>query len=292
MNDITIINDFKTLELFCKEIIDSKTDMIGLDFEGEFNLHRYGIHLCLIQIAFDENIYIIDPVVISDLSPLKVIFESTAIEKVIYACNIDVRLLKFTHDIHIKNIFDLRAAAIILRFEETGLSSLIYNNLGISMEKDKKCQKSNWNKRPLTEEQIEYAGNDVLYLIPLRHTLLKQLNDFKIVKQFYNNCKRLEKEVFTENDNKYTRVSNYSSLSKNERIFLKHFYNAREAAAMKLNFPPFWVLGKDELVVVAKSPPKTIEEWAVVTNLKEKGATILDLFVEATNKALEEIKKK
>lgn len=286
---MTLINDFDSLKIFAEEIINSGTDIIGLDLEGEFNLHRYGIHLCLIQIAFNDNVYIVDPVLIDDISPLKPIFESVNIEKVIYACNIDVRLLKYAGNINLKNIFDIRVAAINLKLEETGLSSLIGNFLNVEMEKDKKCQRSNWTLRPLSPEQLEYACNDVLYLIPLRNILLEKMTAERVLKNFKHSCRRMEKEVFKEKKDNYTRVANYNLLSKHERIFLKYYYNAREETAKKLNYPPFWVLGKDDLSRLAKKPPETRDDWKDKSGLSERAMSCVDLFINATKKAKEEI---
>lgn len=289
MNNMKLITTFEELNEFVEKVIASNIKVIGLDLEGEFNLHRYGIHLCLIQISFNGEPYIIDPVSIEDITPIKRILENEDIEKVIYSCNIDVRLLKYTKDINMKNIFDIRLAASTLHFTETGLSKLIENFLDITMEKDKKCQLSNWNKRPLTEAQLNYACNDVIYLVPLMEILRKELIDTKFLKQFTHSCKKLEKEVFKEKKDKHTHVPDYNRLSRNERVFLKHYYNARENAAMKLDYPPFWIMSKEDLVAMAKSPLYTKEDWLKKSIIPERARSVLDLFIEAAHAALKEI---
>ena len=54
---------------------------IAVDFEGEFNLHIYGEHLCLVQIFDGKDFYLIDPFCVS-AEELKLLFENPELEKI------------------------------------------------------------------------------------------------------------------------------------------------------------------------------------------------------------------
>ena len=69
-------------------------DAIGVDFEGEYNLHRYGIHLCLVQISDGEAVHLVDPVRLGSLAPLKPVLEDERVTKVMCSADEDVKLIK------------------------------------------------------------------------------------------------------------------------------------------------------------------------------------------------------
>ena len=190
---------------------------------------------------------------------LKPVLESPTITKIIYSSQIDVRLLKHTHDIHLKNIFDIRIAGMLLEFENTSMPGIIETVLNIKTEKDHKNQKSNWSNRPLSKEQLEYAANDVRYLVQLHEPLVEMLKEKKKFKNFKQSCKNLEKLVFVEKKEPYKRMYKFGSLTK-KKILLKHFLCTRKIAK-NLDYPPYWIMNKDDLLYLTKNPPSTTEEW-------------------------------
>ena len=139
-------------------------DRIAVDFEGEFNLHIYGEHLCLVQIFDGEDYHIIDPRS-SGVSPkgLGMFFQSS-VQKIFFDAQSDASLVHKRYGMTIRNIYDIRIPAMLLGYAGNllGLEELY---LGIdNTGGKKKKQTSNWLVRPLGDEQIEYALSDVEFL--------------------------------------------------------------------------------------------------------------------------------
>ena len=110
---------------------------IAVDFEGEFNLHIYGEHLCLVQIFDGDSFYIIDPR--SDkvtAEGLGLLFQSEA-EKIFFASQSDAALIHKCYGMTIRNIYDIRIPALLLGYTGNllGLEELY---LGISSSGGKK----------------------------------------------------------------------------------------------------------------------------------------------------------
>lgn len=141
---------------------------IAIDTEYDSFQRHYGFTLLLIQIWDGKKIYLIDPLRIKDLSPLWTIIGDQEICKVLYSGSEDIALLKQSGS-EIKNIYDVQIAATLCNTAERNLGELMESETGIPL--NKKQQTSDWSIRPLTDEQVEYAANDVLHLLTIKEKL-------------------------------------------------------------------------------------------------------------------------
>ena len=107
---------------------------IAVDVECENNLHRFGAKLALLQISVSKDTWIIDVVTIKDMSGLKGIFESGAIQKVFHDVSFDLRILFHELGWKIRNIYDTQLAARFLGKEKIGLGSLLEEYFNIHKE--------------------------------------------------------------------------------------------------------------------------------------------------------------
>lgn len=144
----------------------------SIDTEFDRFRYQYGIHLQLIQIFDGENCYLVDSITLKDLKSLWAVFEEEKICKIIYSGSEDVDILKKVGCVT-KNLFDIQIAAALCNRAETSYSKLVAAEFGVEI--DKKLQTSRWDTRPLTESQLKYASNDVIYLPQLKAILLEQL---------------------------------------------------------------------------------------------------------------------
>ena len=168
---------------------------IAVDLEGEFNLHIYGEHLCLIQIFDGKDFYIIDPRSKAVSEKAVVAFFTSDIQKVWFDVQSDNSLIFKVYGITINNVFDVRALAKALGFMGN-LISLEEEFLKLNKDSvdKKKLQQTNWLKRPLTDEQIEYALSDVEYLLELKRVLLIVVEEKGVSKEaeflLHSACKK------------------------------------------------------------------------------------------------------
>ena len=161
-NLINKADDFQS----CVDSLSQKSQF-SIDLEFDKNRFRYGFNLCLMQIFDGKDCYLIDP--LSDDIDIKKIFpliEDPKIEKVAFSFSEDLRLL---HSLgcYPQNVYDISFAAALLNFPPVSLTKLLH--MVLEIETDKSSQQSNWFKRPLSEDQKNYAAEDVIYLLQMKN---------------------------------------------------------------------------------------------------------------------------
>src|SRR4030065_1818862 len=251
MNYINIENEAE-LRSYLKKFEDKELQIIALDIEAESNLHAYGEKLCLTQIFDGVNNIIIDPLRV-DHDSLKLLFENTGILKVMYDAGSDLSLLKNTSNIEIKSILDLRPAVELLDYDKKDLHSVVAFELGIFLEKKKKFQKHNWTNRPLSEQAIDYALNDVIHLLALKDVILAKLYAKKLFEPFLLKNLQIQNKDYTRNpEDKYRKINGYSRLQKDEKSVFRRVFDIRDKYAELYNIPPHNVIHKADLIVIVK----------------------------------------
>jgi len=250
---INIDSDSELL-LYLKKIEDKKIHTIALDIEAESNLHAYGEKLCLIQIFDGISNIIIDPFNIST-DVLKRLFENANILKVMYDAGSDLSLLKNTIGLEIKSILDLRPASERLDYEKKDLHSVVAFELGIALASKRKYQKYNWMKRPISEQALEYAVNDVMYLLTLKDVILAKMYAKKLLETFLLKNLQIQNKDYTRNpEDKYRKISGYGRLQAADRIVFQKVFDIREKYAEQCDLPPHNVIRKTDLIdIVNKS---------------------------------------
>ncbi|HRG89972.1 MAG TPA: ribonuclease D [Chitinophagales bacterium] len=235
--------------------------VIAFDLEFDKNNYTYGFNLCLIQIAAADTCYLIDPLVNLDLTPVFRLLEDPAILKVVHSPGEDLRLL---HSLkcYPKNLFDTQVAIRLLNHEKISLADALENVLGIKA--DKKMQRSNWIKRPLTSEQLTYAANDVLHLIALQQALQQQALAAGVDAFMQEEFSFLETTIYEEGDKEnFLKESEMASMSDYHQYVLNGLLKVRDGAARRLNKPPSWVIPNDTIrdVVYGKQHISSFLTW-------------------------------
>ncbi len=242
------------LRSYLKRFEEKGLHIIALDIEAESNLHAYGEKLCLAQVFDGVNSIIIDPFSI-DKDTLKLLFENPNILKVMYDAGGDLSLLKNSADIEIKSILDLRPAAELLDYEKKDLHSVIAFELGILLEKKRKYQTHNWTKRPISEEAIDYALNDVIYMLALKDVILAKLYAKKLFEPFLLKNLQIQNKDYTRNpEDKYRKIDGYSRLQKDEKSLFRRVFDIRDKYAKQCNMPPHNVIHKADLINIVQDP--------------------------------------
>lgn len=255
----------------------NKVRIIGIDIEAENNLHRYGEKLCLIQVFDGNDKIIIDPLKI-DMALTRKLFESKNILKIFYDAGSDLSLLKNGHDIEIKSILDLRPAVELLDYEKKDLHSVIEADLNISLDKKKKYQKYNWNKRPLPDDVIEYALNDVIHLFNLKTAIYSKLIKKNLMDEFIlRNILIQTKDYQRSIESKYEKIFGYKKLNKTEKIKVRKIHDIRDKYAKKINLPPNHIIANRKLFDLVRGSisidelifPKRMNRKSIVKELKK-----------------------
>lgn len=246
------IHNSEALRSYLKKFSEKGNHIIALDIEAESNLHAYGEKLCLTQIFDGIHGVIIDPLDI-DNDSLKLIFEDTNILKVMYDAGSDLSLLKNTYDIEIKSILDLRPAAELLEYEKKDLHSVIAFELGIFLEEKRKYQKHNWINRPVSEQAIDYALNDVMYLLALKDVILAKLYAKKMLEPFLLKNLQIQNKDYTRGpEDKYKKISGYSRLRDDDKAAFRAVFDIRDKYARICDMPAHNVIRKTDLIKIVR----------------------------------------
>lgn len=232
------------------------TNVLAMDFEGEFNLHIYGEHLCLIQLYDGTSFYLIDPFKVQP-SSLKAFLQDAEIEKIMFDCASDSALVRKEFGILMQNIYDIRVPALALGY--TGnLSGLVSLYLGEQEEKTngskKKNQMTNWLARPLKNDQVQYALSDVAHLFSLKDILQAKIAEKGLSAQVNATMLNIAKPKGPDKPG-WTKFACWKFLNREEKAYLKHFFIARDTLAKKYNVPAVRILDKHVLVDMAKNLP-------------------------------------
>jgi len=166
----TLIDTRAGLGNFTKSV--KKSTVVAVDLEAD-SMYHFQEKVCLVQMATRVDRVVIDPIKTKDMSALKPLFSSRKVKKIFHGADYDVRSLYRDFNIEINNLFDTQVACMFLGYKETGLDAVLQQKFNISL--NKKFQKKDWSRRPLSDEMMEYAVADVAHLIPLAEILEKEL---------------------------------------------------------------------------------------------------------------------
>jgi ribonuclease D len=236
---IEILSQLPQIYSAIREI--SNSPAIALDTESN-SFHRYPEQLCLIQIADSHKIYIVDTISLNELGSLKSVFEDNSITKVLHSADNDIRSIDRHHGVRIRNVYDVKIAAVFSGVHPFSLVSLVKDLLGIKIPKSKRLQKADWAHRPLAPEAIDYAANDVRYLFTLKKILDDRLRVLGRRAWVAEECVRLEDIRYVAPDVKlgYLSVKGTQKLDGQNLAILQslHSFRERERTILWHQFDP------------------------------------------------------
>jgi ribonuclease D len=244
---------------------------VAVDTESN-SLHAYRERVCLIQFSTEALDYVLDPLALDSLNPLRSMFADERIEKIFHASEYDVICLRRDYGFSFTNLFDTMQAARILGRKRAGLDGLLDEKLGVKI--NKWYQKADWGVRPISRELLRYAVLDTHYLIPLRDLLEVELKEKELwelaQEDFRMACSANGQKPKAESP-AWARMSAHRDLTARDLTVLKELFSCREEIAARLDRPSFKVLDDEQLVEIAKAEPATLEE------LKSAGLTTRQL---------------
>ena len=228
---------------------------IAVDTESN-SRHRYPERVCLIQVATNKKAYLIDPLAVDDMNPLGEVLADETVVKVIQGAEYDIRCLDREWGFRVRNLFDTSIAARFAGMQQSGLSFLTEALLGVHVPKDARIQKSDWSHRPLSQEALNYAAADVLYLLSIQQALESRLRTLARTQWVSEECARLEeiRYVAPDLETAFLSLKGSRTLDGQGRAILKRLFMFREAEARHRNQPPYYVLPHETLVHLASNP--------------------------------------
>lgn len=264
MSDYLFIDRQHQLDLALTSL--AGVDCLGVDTESS-GYYTYFSELCLIQISAGSQHYIIDTLAGLNLDGLGPLFADPGITKIFHAAGSDIAELKRDLNFEFRNVFDTMIACRMLGHESCSLLSLVKHYKGIELEK--KEQKSNWKKRPLTRSQLDYANLDTVYLEELMRTMAAELAELNLTDEIQEEFEWIashtglhqEEQGDREMDaNAWLRIRGARELSPNDRAIMRALYEIRDQRARKENLAAFRLVTNDGLLRILRNRPKALRE--------------------------------
>ena len=219
----------------------------------------YNARLCLVQLGIGDDQYCIDVLAIEDLSALADLFADHKILKLFHAARQDMEVLYQTFGVMPVPIFDTQLAAAFCGLDmQIGYSVLVKERLELDLPKSQ--ARTDWTRRPLSDEQLAYAADDVAFL---EHLYLRSLGDLteqgklEWYQQELQSYYDIDKYVI-DPQTAYLRLSG-GGLKLGQQYTLKALAEWREETAQKRNIPRSWVIRDDQLYDLAATRPMTEE---------------------------------
>ncbi|WP_139653111.1 ribonuclease D [Raoultibacter phocaeensis] len=259
------------LESFTKRAKESSVLAIDTEFLRE---KTYYARLCLLQIATDSETVIVDPFAIDDLSVLAPLLEDESIVKLFHAGGQDLEILYREIGILPKPIFDTQIAAALLgHTQQIGYAALVYAECGVQLKKVDSF--TDWSRRPLSQSQLEYAADDVVYLPRIyasMHAALEEKGRLHWLDQDFealSDPKRFE----TDERERYRRLKRVSQLSRKQLSAAREVAAWRELEAQRRDLPRKWIVTDEQIVEACKREARTIDELFMVRGIGDKIGT-------------------
>ena len=234
---------------------------IDTEFVSE---RRYQALLCLVQVAVPDpdaeggvRTEVLDPLEGDlDFSPLARVLADPSVEVLMHAGRQDVAILRRSWNTEVTNVFDTQVAAGFLGFgNQEGYESLVRKVLKVKLKGSEGFTK--WDRRPLTAQQLEYAGDDARLLLALGEELERRLAERGRLEWAREESRALE-DVSDERDadRSYEKLPRLSRLSDSARAVARELAEWREQEARAADRPPGAVLPDQALVELARRTPR------------------------------------
>ncbi|MDA8123856.1 MAG: ribonuclease D [Deltaproteobacteria bacterium] len=226
--------------------------LIALDTEYD-SFRCFRDKLCLIQVQTAEHTWLIDPLAGLDLAFLGDVLKDPEILKIFHAGDNDIRILKRDYDFSFRNIFDTHRAASLLGCRHLSLATLLESYLGVFLVK--KMQRSRWDLRPLSEEQLDYAALDTAHLFALYRRLdgeLREKGKLAEAERLFGGMTEVVWKEKTLDRLAHRRAPGYAQLTAEQKDRLRRLFRWRFEKGQELDRAPFMVLADQQLVALAK----------------------------------------
>ena len=258
----------ESLEAFVERARSSSVLAIDTEFLRE---KTYYAKLCLLQLATDNEVAIVDPFEVDDLGVLAPLLVDEAIVKLFHAGDQDLEIIYRNVGVLPRPVFDTQIAAALLgQAQQVGYGSLVHTVCGVTLKKVDSF--TDWSHRPLSESQLDYAADDVVYLPEMYRLMRSSLEEKGRLSWLDPDFEELVDPARYESDprERFRRLKRGNQLSRKQLAAAREVAAWREEQARKRDVPRKWVLSDEQIVEACKREAKTIDDLFMVRGMREK----------------------
>ncbi len=262
-----LIDDDSQLKAFVKRCCTSPYMAIDTEFLRE---KTYYARLCLIQVAIEGEVAIIDPFAIKDITLLNDALTSPDVVKIFHASSQDIEILYHETGVVPRPVFDTQIAAALLgKSQQASYSSLVSSYCSVNLPK--KDSFTDWSQRPLKDSQIRYAADDVVYLPQIYYDMVEVLNEknrLHWLDEAFEEISSPEKYEIKPEE-RYRKLRRVNQLNAQQMAAAREFAAWRELKAQKINVPRKWIVSDEQIVEACRREARTIDELFMVRGMRE-----------------------
>jgi len=290
-----LIEDQQSLNLLCEQLVKAKVLAIDTEFVRTRTLYA---KLGLLQVCDGEQLALIDPLAIDDLSPFWQLLTDVNITKVLHACSEDLEVFLTAGNCKPVNLID---SQIMMSFLGHGLSlgyaAMVKHYTDIELDKSE--SRTDWTKRPLTEKQLAYASADVDHLFTIFPKLLAELTETGFLAFAKLETQNMIDKKFTPVDENelYLNIKMSWRLNPKQLNTLRYLAIWRFEQAKKRDLPIGFVAKDQTLMALAQSNPASIGamqnlEGVDALDIRHKGKAMLVVLAKADTAAISDYPEK
>lgn len=280
------IADQEALEAFVRRAKNARLLAIDTEFLRE---KTYYAKLCLLQLATDDEVVIVDPFEVDDLQVLAPLLRNENIVKLFHAGAQDLEILLREVGALPWPLFDTQVAAALLgHAQQIGYAALVHAVCGVTLKKTDSF--TDWSRRPLSASQLEYAADDVIYLPRVYDYMKKTLEEKGRLSWLEHDFKEMANPAKYTADVRirYKRLRRVSQLSRRQLAAAREVAAWRELEAQRRNVPRKWVLTDEQIVEACRREPSTIDQLFMVRGMSDRLGTrearaVMSLITSALN---------
>lgn len=262
------ISNQAQLEQLVEQLEGSRVLAIDTEFLRE---KTYYPKLCLLQLNNGKIQALVDPMGIDDLSVLAPILVDKSCVKIFHAGTQDIEILHHVTGVVPTPVFDTQVAAALLGHPlQVGYGPLVRAVCDVRLAKADSY--TDWSRRPLTDHQLKYALDDVVYLPHIYDVFTSELEKQGRLSWIEDDLAALSDPARYECDPRemWHKVKRASTLSRPQLAIAREVAAWREQTAMKRDIPRKWVLPDEAVVEISRKAPKTRERLLEVRGLDRK----------------------
>ncbi len=242
----------------------------------------------LIQLCFSsdpDTAWLVDPLAVSDFSPLADLFRNPSIVKALHSASEDLEVFQCFLNVQPMPFFDTqRAAAFAGLGFSLGYRALVEKVTGDVLDKGE--TRSDWLRRPLTDSQLAYAAADVVPLLPVYRHLRHCLDASERGAWVFEDSAQAVADAQQPPASSYLRVKSAWKLNARQLATLAVICNWRDERARRLDKPKSWILADKLCFALAEQPPANMAELRGIADMpaavvRKQGEVLLDLVAEA-----------
>ncbi|MEN8260476.1 MAG: ribonuclease D [Pseudomonadota bacterium] len=267
-NTIQYVDTAKKLEQLCQRLESCSWLALDTEFLRE---KTYYPKFCLLQIAVPGTVACIDPLALESLGPLFDLLYNPGITKVFHAGRQDMEIFYNLRGTLPAPVFDTQIAAPLLGLpEQPGYGALVSELLKTNLSKAH--TRTDWCHRPLSEAQLRYAADDVIYLGRIYQAMKKQLDALERTQWLEEDFNNLANPEMYKNapEEAWRKVRGANKLSGVQLAILQALAQWREQTAQTQDRPRNWLLKDESLFDLARLKPETPDELEKIRGLNDR----------------------